>query len=126
VLSESACCAARQRIQNGTSEGDIITAFIELPEGFDVGDIDLDSIRLNGSVPAIGPATIGNYDLDGVPDLMVKFDRTAVQGTLQTGDGVKITITGQVAGIDFVGTDTIRVIDVGERHRSEDASSVVD
>ena len=109
---------------NLKSEGDIITAFIELPEGFDVSDIDPSSILLNGSVPAIGPATIGNYDLDGVPDLMVKFDRVAVQEILDPGDGVEITITGQIDGTDFVGTDTIKVIDVGVRHRSEDASSV--
>jgi len=57
------------------------------------------------------PTKVGDHDNDGVPDLMVKFNRAAVQNTLTVGEEVKVTITGEVAGIAFEGSDTIRVID---------------
>jgi hypothetical protein len=41
---------------------------------------------------------------------MVKFDRSAVQGILSTGDQIKVTISGKVAGISFKSSDSIRVI----------------
>jgi hypothetical protein len=56
------------------------------------------------------PTAIGDYDKDGISDLMVKFDRGAVQKILSVGDQVEVTISGKVAGIAFEGTDTIRVI----------------
>jgi len=97
---------------NLKSKGKFVTVYIELPPGYDVGQIDISSIRLNGTVPALGkPTEIGDYDNDGVPDLMVKFDRAAVQDALTMGEEVEVTITGEVAGIGFEGSDTIRVID---------------
>ena len=66
---------------------------------------------LNGTVPALEKLTeLGDYDGDGIPDLMVKFDRAAVQEILSAGDDIEITISGEVAGIAFEGSDTIRVI----------------
>ena len=74
---------------------------------------------LNGEVPAESdpkygfvkdPAgRIGDYDDDGIPDCMVKFDRSEVQGILGLGDAVDITVTGEVAGTPFKGSDTIIV-----------------
>lgn len=91
--------------------GGVVTVYIELPEGFDVHDIDISSIRLNGTVPALSwPTSIGDYNSNGVPDLMVKFDRRAIQAILDVGESVEITITGEVDGIPFMGVDTIRVI----------------
>jgi hypothetical protein len=111
---------------NLRSKGSFVTAYIELPAGFDVSLIDVASVKLNSAVTAeVSPTAIGDYDADGVPDLMVKFDRGAVQDTVEAGDSVEVTITGQVNGIDFEGTDTIRVIDKGKEHTSGDASSVV-
>lgn len=97
---------------NLKSEGRFVTVYIELPEGFYVEDIDLSSILLNGTVPALPePTEIGDYDDDGIPDLMVKFERAAVQGVLTVGEEVEITITGEGAGITFEGVVIIRVID---------------
>ena len=56
------------------------------------------------------PTAIGDCNDNGIPDLMVKFDRRAVQAILDVGESVEITITGEVDGIPFMGTDTIRVI----------------
>jgi hypothetical protein len=97
-------------VLNLKSKGRWVTVYIELPEGYDVNDIDVSSILLNGLVPAeLHPAEVGDYDGDGFPDLMVKFDRQAVQGILSPGSQT-ITITGTVSGATFEGTDTIEVI----------------
>lgn len=104
---------------NLKGKGKWITVYIELPEGYDVYDININTVVLNGEVPAESdpkygfvrdPAgRIGDYDDDGTPDCMVKFDRSAVQGILGVGDAVEITVTGQVAGTPFEGSDIIRV-----------------
>jgi parallel beta-helix repeat protein len=100
---------------NPKSHGKWITCYIELPVGYDVADIDISSLLLNGEVPAEGyPSGIADHDGDGIPDLMVKFPRAEVQGVLDVGDDVEITITGKVGQDDLEGTDTIRVIDKGK------------
>ena len=89
----------------------VVTVYIELPEGCDPKHIDVPSIRLNGMVSALeSPVEVGDYNHNGVPDLMVKFDRAAVQALVETGDSVKMTVTGEVNGIPFGGTDMIKVI----------------
>jgi hypothetical protein len=102
---------------NLNSKGKWITCYIELAEGYDVDDIDVSTIKLNGQVPAEShPTGVGDCDNDGVTDLMVKFDRAAVQKILQAGDEVEITVTGELKDeTPFEGSDTIRVIDKGEK-----------
>ncbi len=96
---------------NLKTKGKYVTAYIELPTGYDVSQIDVSSITLNGTIPALDkPTKVGDYDSDSVPDLMVKFDASAVKDLLTLGSQVEITVTGEVAGIGFEGSDTIRVI----------------
>jgi len=74
---------------------------------------------LNDTVPAVtdpkydfvtDPSEyITDNDGDGILERMVKFDRSAVQGILTVGDAVEITVTGEVAGTPFDGSDIIRV-----------------
>jgi hypothetical protein len=73
--------------------------------------INLGTITLNGQIQAEAkPTEIGDYDSDGIPDLMVKFNRSEVQKILQTGEVIKITISGNLTdGRLFEGTDFIRV-----------------
>lgn len=97
---------------NLLSEGEYVTVYIELPDGYDVEDIDLSSLLLNGEVP-IGewPWEIEDEDEDGIPDLKVKFDREAVQELLKLGENESIVITGLLNdGTAFGGEDRIRVI----------------
>jgi len=100
---------------NLKSKGEWITCYIELPEGYDVNDIDVGTVVLNGAVPAEPkPTEVGDNDHDGVPDLMVKFDRSSVQDILEPGDEVEITVTGELTDRTlFEGSDTIRVIEDG-------------
>jgi hypothetical protein len=96
---------------NLKSKGQFITTYIELPTGYNVSQIDTASIRLNDTVPALTkPTQMGDYDKDGIPDLMVKFSRAAVKSLLTPANQVEVTIMGEVAGIAFEGSDTIRVI----------------
>jgi len=101
----------RPRTLNRESEGRWIVAYIELPQGHDVYDIDRSSILLEGSIPARPhPYRFGDHDRDGVPDLMVKFRRSEVIGILPEGEEVPVTISGIVGTTSFEGMDTIRVI----------------
>jgi PKD repeat protein len=99
---------------NLKSKGKWVTVYIELPmgHGYDVGMINLTSIMLDGRVYVeIKPTEIGDHDGDGVPDLMVKFDRTVVQNILNVGDKVGIIISGTlIDGRLFEGKDAIKVI----------------
>ncbi|NIO37208.1 hypothetical protein GTO27_05830 [Candidatus Bathyarchaeota archaeon] len=111
---------------NLESEGKWITAYIELPESYDVSDIDLCTILLNDAIATDSedPLEIGDEDNDGVPDLMVKFDRAEVAQYIWENIGslapvqtkpltymVNLTVSGSlVNGILFEGTDTIKVI----------------
>ena len=101
---------------NLKGKGRVVTVYIELPEGYDANDIDIGTVLLNGAVEAESkPVTIGDHNGNSINDLMVKFDRAAVQEILTAGNQVEITITGEVAGIAFKGSDTIRVISQGKK-----------
>lgn len=83
-------------------------AYITLPEGYEVEDIDVDTILLNGIVSAEW-----GHIQDSV--LMVKFDRSEVAAILSPGDAVELTVTGELTdGTSFEGSDTIRVTPKGK------------
>lgn len=94
---------------------------MELPEVYDVTEVDVISILLNDTVPVDvkAPTAFGDYDLDNIPDLMVKFDRATMIELLGTNDFgentgkyfvINLTITGTVADTEFIGTGRIRVL----------------
>ncbi len=101
---------------NLKSQGKWITAYIELPKSYDVNKINLSSIRLNNQIPIESkPTEVGDYDNNRIADLMVKFNRMAVQNILIPGDKVKITVSGKLNdGRSLEGYDTIKVISVGK------------
>jgi len=105
------------------SRGEWITAYIELPEGYDVNDINVSTVVLNDTVPAeLHPTEVGDYDGDGVSDLMVKFDRAEVISYILANVNmtklieerfmtITLTITGELTdGTPFQGSDTIKII----------------
>ena len=111
------------------SGGQWITAYIELPDGYDVAGINASSVLLNGAVSAVTDPKYGfvkdkseylkDRDGDGIPERMLKFDRKKVEGILKAGDQVTVTFTGKVGynnGISsdlasFEGSDLIKVIE---------------
>ena len=101
---------------NLKSKGKFITCYIELPAGYNVTDINVSTMMLNDEVLAeLHPTEIGDYDSDGILDLMVKFDRQSVIDILPVGDEVNVTVTGKLFDkTAFEGSDTIRVIDKGK------------
>ncbi len=106
---------------NPRSNGNWITCYIELEEPYEVEEIDGSTVMLD-DIPAYmgqqGWATpegnaenVADYDLDGVAERMVKFDRAAVQAAVQPPEAT-VTITGRLAsGTPFAGTAVIRVLD---------------
>jgi DNA-binding beta-propeller fold protein YncE len=96
---------------NLASQGLWITGFLEPLSPLAASDIDIASIRLNGTVPVdpTAPTALGDHDGDGVSDLTVKFSRAAVELTLPEGDDVPVVVTGKLGSQSFSGTDHIRV-----------------
>ncbi|MEM3629774.1 MAG: hypothetical protein QXE06_10465 [Candidatus Bathyarchaeia archaeon] len=106
------------------SKGKWITTYIELPEGFDVADINVSTILLNCSVSVDfnAPTTIGDYDSDSIPDLMIKFSRADVISYILANVDlaehyenrfitVTLTITGRLNDdTPFQGSCTIRIV----------------
>ena len=85
---------------------------IEPPSPYTPGDIDVASIRLNGTVPAdlSKPSKIGDANHNGIPDLEVRFDRATVIAILVPGRAVPVTVTGDIGdGCHFTGVDVVRV-----------------
>jgi hypothetical protein len=110
---------------NLKSKGDWVTAYVELPEGYDVNNIDVSKIKLNETIPAeTEPVAVGDYDNDGIPDLAVRFSRTLLVGYLISkgiaSGNVTLTITGlsvlvkmehtqPVVTVAFEGSSSIKV-----------------
>jgi parallel beta-helix repeat protein len=106
---------------NLKSKGRWITAHIELPEDYNASNIDRSTILLNDTIPVDSfwldkplESVIGDYDNDGITDLMVKFDRQALIDYLKTKGitdaEVTLAITGKANEKSFKVTDTIKVI----------------
>jgi hypothetical protein len=96
---------------NLQSMGHWVTGTLEPEPPALPADIDIASIRLNGSVPvdASAATSIGDADSDGRPDLTVKFDRAALELSVAEGDSVPVTVSGTIGQGCFSATVVIRV-----------------
>ena len=101
---------------NLRSRGDWITAYIELPEGYNVNDINASTLLLNSTIhiDTETPTVVGDYDGDEVADLMVEFNRTqAINYILAQGiefGNVTLALTGKLYDDTmFEGNDTVKV-----------------
>jgi hypothetical protein len=100
-------------ILNSNSKGRWLTGFIEPSPGYSAVDIDTNSLRLNGSVPAVVgfPAKIDDFDKDGISELEVRFDRAAAIASANArNSSVVMSITGRVAGDPFYGESSVTLI----------------
>lgn len=90
------------------------TAFITLPEDYDVRDIDVTTIVIEGA--HVVNSTISK-EKGGT--LIAKFN-TQDLVNVHTGNAVKLTVTGEVGGTEFEGSDTVKVIDNGKDQEVKD------
>lgn len=99
---------------NSKSKGKWITVYITLASGYDVNNIAIDTVKLNGEVSAAPKYEILDINNDNCLDLMVKFDRASVKDFIVESlefDTFTISITGELnEGIIFEGTDIIKLI----------------
>ncbi len=100
---------------NMESRGRFVTVYVEFPGGENVEDIDVSTVKLNGELLALEkPTGLGDYDDDGIPDLMVKFDAEEAKGMLDLSNNSQIDITGNLNdGTAFYGFDVINVFSQG-------------
>jgi hypothetical protein len=110
--SIEAICDINPNKLNLKSKGKWITVYLELPENYDVFDIILGEILLNDYLsPEIKPFNIGDYNANGIPDLMIKFDRSSVISNLEPSEFGEMTIIGKlVDGTKFKGVGVIELI----------------
>jgi PKD repeat protein len=100
---------------NLKSKDEWIFVYVELPEGYDVHDVNVSTVVFNDTVLAEpGPATMDDHDDDGAPDLMLKFNRTAVSELILSeglvSGNVTLTATGKLYdGTLFEGSGVIKV-----------------
>jgi len=116
---------------NLKSNGEWVTAYIELPEGYELNMIISVVLRVPTGEDTYtlvkmeeSPSTVGDYDGDGIGDLMIKFDRSmviaalgaedVVDGSQGNDDEVTLTISGVVSNTVFAGQDIIRVKKLGK------------
>jgi hypothetical protein len=78
-----------------------------------VNAIDPGSVRLSYAgrqvAAQLSPVSVGDENQNGIPDLMVKFDRQDVKPVVVPSNSITLVVTGKVAGDTFSGSDTIRV-----------------
>lgn len=105
---------------NLKSRGKWVTCYIELPQGYFLEDIDIETVAIEkinditvDLIYTSGPAVLGDHDGDGIDDLMVKFERAALISILNdidtpAGEEITLTVTGELEGDEsFEGSDTI-------------------
>lgn len=116
---------------NLKAAGKWVTVYIELPEGYNASDVDISTILLDNEIPVetnskygfVKNPEIADRDDNGIPELMVKFDRHTVTDHVSNrlyhmmpipkrGVEIELTITGAlIDGVTtFEGTDTVRAI----------------
>ncbi|RKZ15897.1 hypothetical protein DRQ53_07750, partial [bacterium] len=98
---------------NVAANGRWVTVYVELPPEYDPADVLIETVLLNGVVPAETSPFSSDEDFNenGIPDLMFKFDRSAVAAVLPAGESVELTVTGEIEDTTFfVASDFIRVI----------------
>jgi hypothetical protein len=101
------------------SQGRVVTAYIQLPQGYAPATINVASLNLNDTVMALtSPTEVVDQNGDGVPELMVKFNRQQVTALADSllppfmhRGLVDLNLTGSLNdGTQLIGTTTLEVI----------------
>jgi hypothetical protein len=102
---------------NLKSKGKWVSCTIELASSYDVHNVDLSTVCIEGIDPIYAetkPVSLRDANKDGITDLMVKFSRAKLVAALAGTEGDQVvTVTGAFSGSSdttFTGTATIHVI----------------
>lgn len=99
---------------NIQSRGQYITCYIELPNSLNPSNIKIETIKLNQILSVDSKhVEIGDYNHNGIQDLMVKFDRKKAIDIFSSNAGttVKVKVSGTLnTGQIFEGTDTVKLL----------------
>lgn len=97
---------------NLASNGRWVGCTILLPDDYDVGDVDTDTIALKGEIEPVW----SRIDKE-TKKLLVRFNRSEIQNMLKDAENpVLLSIIGALNdGTGFEGTDTIRIIPMGSK-----------
>lgn len=103
----------RPETLNLTSTGRWITCHIWLPEDYEVGDIDPNSVLLEDEIQA------ESFRVDEQQQVAIaRFNRSEIQNILEPAREVELTVSGHfLDGTCFLGTDTIKVINKGRKNK---------
>ncbi len=89
-------------------EGTVEVA-LQLPQPLDPREIRLASVTLSGVAADLLPIHYLDTDGDHVPELVLQFDRAALERYLATADELSVTVTGEVRDVTwFTGTQHLR------------------
>jgi hypothetical protein len=128
---EAATVDTNPKIVNKKARGQYITVYLEFPGGgYSPSDVDVSTVRLQAIAPVTSarlhvvpgsPTAVGDGNGNGIPDVMVKFDRATVQGWFADNASVTLRVDGRFTDAhSFTGTDTsVRVINAGDVHTNE-------
>ena len=101
---------------NLTSMGRWVMVYIEIPGLSHLiipSSVTVEQIPVSVHNDAVD---LGDYDSNGIDDVMLIVDRQLIEGVLTAGDNVAITVHGNLeTGAVFTGTDRIKVIDKGRK-----------
>ena len=103
------------------SKGKYVTCYFRSSPNCSLENIDVSSISITqikrgaetfstSIARAPLPAKVGDFDGDGVPELMVKFSRRIVTGSDKDPGDVGLVVEGLCNGASFAVSDTIRAI----------------
>jgi len=107
-------------VLNLKSNGRFVTAYVELGDDVSAASIDPATVRITAidgvaidPIPAEPkPTSVGDFDTDGVPDLMVKFSRSVLQNVLDPGER-EIQLEAIAGGRLVIGRRFVSVISPG-------------
>jgi parallel beta-helix repeat protein len=117
-LSERGRALLEELVQELRQEGNKVEVRIEKKINWrnyrstiDIGSVRLENVPATGRLKGKFIPELWDRDRDGLPELVVKFDRAAVQALLQPGE-VELKVTGRLTdGTPFEGSDTIKVVE---------------
>jgi hypothetical protein len=100
---------------NSINPNQNVSVLLELAVGLDVNDVNVSTVVLNGTIPAIvGSEKIGDFDANLIPDIVFEFDYVQTVDLVLSQNitlgSVMFTLTGSLYnGTEFGGSDTVQV-----------------